>query len=115
MNSGEEHHMQKDLIREVAYKQWQILYAMRRKRTLLGILDARSVQLAQTFKRKITEVSNARKYLIETSHGASNPGTWIVRHWRKYLCFKKRILSTWFNDEHQPISFANKIKENHEG
>lgn len=106
--------MEEVFSKEFAYEQWQILYARRRRRTLLGILDARSLHLAKTFRKNVANMSNAWNYRIEIRHSTSDPGTWIVRYWRKYLCFKKRISSTWFNDERQAISFANRLKGNHD-
>ena len=58
-------------------------------------------------------VSNARDCFIELIHRDSEPATWIVRRWKKSLCFRKRISSDWFNDERQALAFADEIKLKH--
>ncbi|MBI4546923.1 MAG: hypothetical protein HY707_03020 [Ignavibacteriae bacterium] len=65
--------------------------------------------------KNITIISNARGCFIELTHHDSDPGTWIVRRWRKFLWFKKQISSHWFNDEHQAIAFAHELKREHNG
>jgi hypothetical protein len=60
-------------------------------------------------------VSSARDCFIELIHRDSEPATWIVRRWKKFLCLKKRISSDWFNDERQALAFANEIKLKHQG
>jgi hypothetical protein len=60
--------------------------------------------------KNITVLSNARDCFIELTHRSSDPGSWIVRRWTKFLWFRKRISSDWFNDERQAIAFANAMK-----
>jgi hypothetical protein len=64
--------------------------------------------------KNVTVISNHRGYLIELTHRSSDPGSWIVRSWTKFLWFRKRVSSDWFNDEHQALQFANKVKREHE-
>ena len=59
-------------------------------------------------------VSNARDCFVELIHRESEPTTWIVRRWKKFLWFKKRVSSDWFNDEQQALAFANDIKLKHQ-
>jgi len=56
-----------------------------------------------------------RRNFVELTHRVSDPGTWIVRHSTKFMWFKKRISSVWFNDEHQAMAFADEIKRKHDG
>jgi hypothetical protein len=58
-----------------------------------------------------TVISNARDCVIELTHRDSDPGVWIVRTWSKFMWFKKRISSAWFNEEQQALAFANELKQ----
>ncbi len=60
-------------------------------------------------------ISNARDCFVEIIHRDSEPAAWVVRRWKKFLWFKKRVSSDWFNDEHQALAFANEIKLRHHG
>ena len=60
-------------------------------------------------------VSNAGDCFIELIHRESDPATWIVKRWKKFLWFKKRVSSDWFNDEQQALAFANEMKLKHQG
>ena len=60
-------------------------------------------------------ISNDRNCFIDLTHHDSDPGWWIVRHWKKFLWFKKQISSDWFNDEHQAIAFASEMKLQYDG
>jgi hypothetical protein len=51
-----------------------------------------------------------RNDLIEVTHRPSDPGSWIVRRWRRFLWFRKRISSHWFLDQEQATAFARKMK-----
>ena len=59
----------------------------------------------------VTLISAARDCFVEITHRHSDSGSWIVRRWRKFLWFKIRVSSNWFNDEHQAIAFANEMKQ----
>ncbi len=59
-------------------------------------------------------VSNARDCFIELIHRESDPATWIVKRWKKFLWFRKKVSSDWFNDEQQALAFANDIKLKHQ-
>lgn len=61
----------------------------------------------------ITVISNDRDFFIDLIHRDSDPGSWIVRHSRTILWFKKRISTDWFNDEQQAITFAYEMKLRH--
>ncbi len=65
--------------------------------------------------KDITVISNARDCFIELTHRNSDPGVWIVRRWTKFLWFKKRVSSHWFNDGQQAVAFANQTKKDHDG
>ncbi|HEY9165230.1 MAG TPA: hypothetical protein VIS48_03615 [Candidatus Kryptonia bacterium] len=62
---------------------------------------------------KTLVISNARDCFIELIHRESDPASWVVKCWTKFLCFKKQISSDWFNDEKQAFAFANEIKRHH--
>ena len=63
--------------------------------------------------KKATLISNAPECVIELTHGAEDPGMWIVRHATRYMWFKKRISSHWFNSELQAMEFAEELKQKH--
>jgi hypothetical protein len=63
--------------------------------------------------KHVIVISSDRDCRIELTHHDSDQSTWIVRRWKKFLWFKQRISSDWFNDEHQATVFANKLKEEH--
>ena len=65
--------------------------------------------------KEITVLSNERNCFIELTHSSYDPGSWIVRRWKKILWFKKRISSDWFTDKQQALDFANAMKQKHEG
>jgi hypothetical protein len=56
---------------------------------------------------------NAHNCSIELIHRDNDPSTWIVKRWKKFFWFKKRVSSDWFNDEQQALAFANEIKPKH--
>jgi len=60
--------------------------------------------------KSVNVISDSRNCLIELTHRTSDPGSWIVRRWTRFLWFKRRLSSDWFNDEEQAIQFANKMK-----
>ena len=68
----------------------------------------------RSFLKRIV-VSSARDCFIELIYRDFDPASWIVRHWVKFMWFKRRISSSWFNDEQQALAFANEIKRKHEG
>ncbi len=51
-----------------------------------------------------------RGYVIELIHRESDPGMWIVRRSKKILWFTLRISSDWFTDNHQALTFADKLQ-----
>ncbi|MCX6134849.1 MAG: hypothetical protein NTU47_13635 [Ignavibacteriales bacterium] len=51
---------------------------------------------------------------IELIHRNSNPTVWVVRQWKKSLWFKTLISSDWFIDAEQAMSFAKKMKRDHD-
>jgi hypothetical protein len=63
----------------------------------------------------VTIISNARDCFIELTHRDADPGLWIVRRTRRFLWFRRRISSDWFNDERQANDFAQKLKRGHDG
>jgi hypothetical protein len=64
------------------------------------------VQVTGGPEKRRTVISGARDCFIEILHRDSDPGTWIVRRWKKYLCLKKRISSDWFTDRKQAYRYA---------
>ncbi len=48
--------------------------------------------------------------LIELTHRSSDPGSWIVRRWKKILWWKKRTSTDWFLDKQEALVFAAKMK-----
>lgn len=65
--------------------------------------------------KSVTVISNSRGCLIELTHRSSDPGSWIVTRWARFLWFRKRVSSDWFNDEQQALQFANKLKREDDG
>jgi len=65
--------------------------------------------------KDVTIISNTREYCIELTHRDSDPGLWIVRRWKKFMWFKKRISSNWFSDKQQALAFAHAMKQGHDG
>jgi hypothetical protein len=57
-----------------------------------------------------TIISNIRNCFIEVLHHDSDPSTWIVRRWKKFLWFKKRVSSDWFMNRQQAFAYAHKLK-----
>jgi len=51
---------------------------------------------------------------IELIHRKSNPTVWIVRRWNEDRWFKKLISSDWFIDGQQALSFAERMKRDHD-
>ena len=60
--------------------------------------------------KKVTIISKDHGYVIELAHDDSDSGSWIVRRWKKFLWFKRRVSSDWFIDEQQAIAFAHELK-----
>ena len=57
-----------------------------------------------------TIISNIRNCFIEVLHHNADPSTWIVRRWKKFLWFKKRISSDWFINRQQAFAYAHEMK-----
>ena len=64
--------------------------------------------------KKSIAISKAADCFIELIHHDSNPTVWIVRRSKKNFWFKKRISSDWFIDGQQALSFAKKMKRDHD-
>jgi len=58
-------------------------------------------------------IVNNRTLVIELSHNENDQSVWIVRSWKKFLCFRKRHSSDWLNSEQQAITFAQALKRNY--
>ncbi len=58
----------------------------------------------------ITVISRNRDCYIELIHTDSDPGSWIVRRWKKYFLSRKRLSSNWFNGREQALAFADAMK-----
>jgi len=56
-------------------------------------------------------ISKEKGSFTELIHRDSDPGMWIVRHWKRSFLFKKLISSDWFNGRDQALKFADSIKE----
>ncbi|MDH4070244.1 MAG: hypothetical protein OEV30_07455 [Ignavibacteria bacterium] len=65
--------------------------------------------------KQSTIISKDRRYLIELTHRNADPGVWIVRRWKRFLGFRRRLSSDWFNDEKQALLFANRMKQRYGG
>jgi hypothetical protein len=102
------------IMSEVAWQRWQARYAVRRRKTFIHILEAQREHLALLFGKNIAVISTTRDYYIELTHHESDPGMWIVRHWKKFLWFRRRISSDWFNDERQARAFGVEIQQKQE-
>ena len=63
-----------------------------------------------TLERKRTVISDARECFIEILHHESDPGTWIVRRWKKFLWFKTHISSYGFTNGEQALAYASEMK-----
>src|SRR5689334_7575975 len=87
--------------KEFAWQKWQTLYATRRNEIFQRLIEARRSLIAEKPMKKATLLSNAPACVIELTHGAEDPGTWIIRHATRYMWFKKRISSHWFTSELQ--------------
>ena len=105
--------MTDDKLQEVAWQRWQILYASRRNKAFRQLIASRLSHNAEHAMKKPTMISNAPQCVIELTHGDSDPAMWIIRHATRYMWFKKRISSHWFNDEHQAMAFAEELKLKH--
>jgi len=64
--------------------------------------------------KDITVISNDRDCFIELIHRDSDSGSWIVRRYTKFMWFKKRVSSHWFNDSEQAATFAHQTKKDHD-
>lgn len=60
--------------------------------------------------KRVIVLSDSRECFIELTHNESDPGSWIVRRWKKSLWFKKMISSDWFNDHQQALAFVDEMK-----
>ena len=58
-----------------------------------------------------TIISNSGNSQIEVLHRDSDPSTWIVRRWKKFLWFKKRISSDWFSNREHAFAYAYETKK----
>jgi hypothetical protein len=58
-----------------------------------------------------TIISNIRNCFIEVLHHDADPSTWIVRRWKKFLWYKKRISSDWFINRQQAFAYAHEMKQ----
>lgn len=56
-------------------------------------------------------ISKIRGCFIEVLHHDADPSTWIVRRWKKFLWFKKRISSDWFINKQQAFAYADEMKK----
>jgi hypothetical protein len=61
-----------------------------------------------------TIIENTRACHVEVTHRDSDPGTWIIRRWKKFLWFRKQVSTDWFSDKQQALAFANEIKRGHD-
>lgn len=59
----------------------------------------------------IIVIADTKSYLIQLTHRSSDPGSWIVRRWKKFLWLKKRISTDWFLDKQQALKFALTMKQ----
>lgn len=50
-------------------------------------------------------------WTVQLTHPKGDPGTWIVRQWRRILWFRKVLSSHWFNDEQQARRFMQRLIE----
>ena len=57
--------------------------------------------------KQITVLSDNRDCLIELTHRDSDPGSWIVRRWKKHFLFRRRVSSDWFNGREQALAFVD--------
>ena len=79
----------------------------------MQLREAKRKTFAKDLMKKTTVISNARDCVIELTHRDTDPGTWIVRHATRFMWFKQRISSHWFNDESQALAFADELKQKH--
>jgi hypothetical protein len=61
-----------------------------------------------------TIIENNRASHVEVSHRDSDPGTWIVKRWKKSLWFRRQVSTDWFSDKLQALAFANEMKRGHD-
>ncbi len=64
--------------------------------------------------KESTVISKAGSCFIELIHRDSNPTVWIVKRSKVNLWFKKQISSDWFIDGQQALSFAERMKRDHD-
>ncbi len=105
--------MATDDIGEFAWQKWQAVYAILRTATFLRLLEERPKRTAEDPLKKPTLLSNSRECIIELTHRDQDPGMWIIRHATRYMWFKKRISSHWFNSELQAMEYAEELKQKH--
>ncbi len=58
----------------------------------------------------VIEILNSRESSVVLTHDDADPGSWVVRRWKKILWFRKRISSDWFTNKEQAMAFANEMK-----
>jgi hypothetical protein len=61
----------------------------------------------------MTHMPAARGFIIGLIHHESDPGNWVVRRWKRFLWFKIRLSSEWFNDRKQALAFAAELHRKH--
>jgi hypothetical protein len=110
---GKEYVLEDGNVRDDEWQRWQASYAVRRRDTFLRILEARWKGQGTSPMKRITTISKDRNCYIELSHYDADPGMWIVRRWKKFMWFKRRLSSNWFSDEQQARAFADEMKRKH--
>jgi len=77
------------------------------------VLEAHEDHPYTILMKNITVISDLRDCFIELTHRDSDPGSWVVRRWKKFMWFRKRISSDWFADRQQALAFGNQMKREH--
>ena len=58
----------------------------------------------------IIVIADTGRDLLQLTHRSSDPGSWIVLRWKRFLWLKKRVSANWFLDKEQALVFAQKMK-----
>lgn len=61
-----------------------------------------------------TVIVKKRTLIIKLIHHETDQSMWIVRCWKTFFGFKRRIASHWFNDKRQALAFANEFQQNYQ-
>ena len=98
-----------DFISELELQRWKISYYALREAIFSHIVEVLD-GLHTIVMKQVTVLFHTEDCFIELIHRDSDPSSWIVRRWKKFLWFKRRLSSDWFNDRQQALAFVDETK-----